>query len=106
MGQVVIVALRPKEGAEGRLLNLIHEHVPILRGEGLATGREPLVLKAADGTFLEIFEWVSAQAIKAAHDNPIVQALWPRFAEVCDYVKLADLNETHELFATFEPVDL
>ncbi len=106
MGQVVIVAYRPQSGSEARLLDLIREHVPILRGEGLATAREPLVLKAGDGTLLVIFEWVSAQAIEAAHANPAVQALWPRFAAVCDYVKLADLGESHDLFATFEPVAL
>jgi quinol monooxygenase YgiN len=104
MGQVVVVAFRPKTGAEGRLLALLREHVPILRSEGLATSRDPLILKAGDGTLLEIFEWASAEAIEAAHSNPVVQALWPRFAEVCDYVPLAQLDETQGLFATFEPL--
>jgi quinol monooxygenase YgiN len=106
MGQVVIVAFRPKEGADGRLLALIRDHVPILRGEGLATDREPVVLKAADGTLVEIFEWVSAQAIEAAHSNPVVQALWLRFAEIADYVPLAQLGEAQGPFATFEPIGL
>jgi hypothetical protein len=41
MGRIVMVAYRPREGAEARLLDLIRDHVPILRREGLATDREP-----------------------------------------------------------------
>jgi hypothetical protein len=106
MGQIVVVAYRPREGAEARLLDLIREHVPILRGEGLATDREPLVLKAGDGTLIEIFEWASAEAIERAHSNPVVQALWSKFAAACEYVPLSRLGESQGLFATFEPVAL
>jgi hypothetical protein len=106
MGRVVVVAYRPREGAEARLMELIRDHVPILRGEGLATDREPLVLKAADGTLLEIFEWSTAEAIDRAHSNPAVLAMWPKFAEVCDYTPLAGLDECRGLFATFDPVEM
>jgi hypothetical protein len=79
--------------------------VPILRSEGLATARSAVFLRAADGTLLEIFEWASQEAVERAHHNPRVQALWERFSAVSDCVKLADIPETHELFAHFTPVD-
>lgn len=104
MGLIVIVAYHPHEGAEQQLLELIREHVPILRQEGLATDFTPLVLRAADGTLIEVFEWHSEQAIDSAHNNPAVQALWERFGAVCEYTPLAALPECHGPFATFEPV--
>ena len=106
MGQIVIVAYRPHEGEEAHLLNLIREHLPILRGEGLATEREPLVMRAESGVFVEIFEWNSAAAIEEAHSNVAVQALWGRFSEVCDYEVLADLPECQRPFSPFEIVEL
>ena len=106
MGQMVIVVYRPKPGREAELLRLVREHVPALRAQGLATAREPLVLRAADGSLVEVFEWTSAQGVVGAHHNPDVQALWSRFAECCDYEMLASLPEAQRLFSPFEPVDL
>jgi len=106
MGEMVIVAYRPYAGKEGELLDLIKEHVPILRSEGLATEREPIVMRAESGAFIEIFEWASAEAIEAAHSNPAVLALWERFARVCEYEALSNLPECQRPFSPFEPVDL
>lgn len=105
MGEMVIAVYRPKPGREAELLELVGEHVPILRAEGLATAREPLVMRAADGCLLEVFEWASAEAVENAHHNPNVQALWGRFAECCDYEALANLPEAQRLFSPFEPVE-
>ena len=106
MSRIVIVAYRPRSGAEQPLLELIKEHVPILRQEGLATNFMPLVMRAADGTLLEVFEWQSEEAIASSHHNPAVQALWQRFSAVCEYTPLATLPECQGPFATFEPVML
>src|SRR5438093_13615850 len=106
MGRLVIVAYRPKPGKEQRLLELTREHVPILRGLGLATGRPPCAMRAADGTVVEVFEWTSDEAIASAHANPVVQSMVAKYAEACDDVKLADLKECSDLFAGFEPLDL
>jgi hypothetical protein len=103
---MVIACYRPKEGKETRLLELVKEHVPILRSEGLATERTPVVMRAGDGTILEVFEWVSAEAVKNAHTNETVKKMWERFAEACTYESLASLKEAKEMFAHFEPVNL
>jgi hypothetical protein len=60
MGKFVIVAYRPRPGKEQELLQLTREHLPILRSEGLATDRPSYVMKSADGTIVEVFEWKSA----------------------------------------------
>ncbi len=106
MGCFAIVAYRPHPGKEQRLLELTREHLPILRSQGMATDRPSYAMRAADGTVIEVFEWKSREAIASAHENPVVQAMWARYGEVCDYIRLADLKECSDLFAGFEPLDL
>ena len=104
MERAVIVAYRPKPGHEDALLAAVRRHLDVLRVEGLVTDRAPYVLRAAGGAVVEVFEWRSAEAIRAAHGNPAVQALWAEFAAVCEYTPLAQLPEAQQLFAEFEPV--
>lgn len=106
MGEWVIAAYRPRPGKENRLLDVVREHLPVLRREGLVTDNPPLVLRAGDGTILEIFEWKSQAAVDAAHGNPNVQALWGRFAEVSEYTTLESLAEAKQPFPHFERVEL
>lgn len=105
-GRMEIVAYRPRAGHEAELLVLVRGHVPLLRGEGLVTNRQPVVMRAADATVVEVFEWASAQARAQAHTWPAVQAMLARFAEACDCVTLASLAECQRRLATFEPIDL
>lgn len=90
-GRVVIACYRPLPGRERDLHALARTHVPRLRAQGLATERTPIVAVAADGTVVEVFEWVSAAAIVDAHTNPAVQAMWAEYAEVSTYVPVGDL---------------
>ena len=100
MGQIVVVAYRPKPGRDAELLALTREHHPILRNEGLVTERPPIISRAGDGTIVEIFEWVDG-GTERAHGNPAVLALWKRYEDVCDYVPLTTLPECQSLFAGF-----
>jgi hypothetical protein len=104
MGDVVIAAYRPKPGCDGALLALAREHVPYLRTLGLATERPAQILRSADGTIVEVFEWKDG-AVERAHAMPEIHALWGKYGEVCDYISLRDVAETAQLFATFAPVD-
>jgi quinol monooxygenase YgiN len=104
--RTVIVAYRPKPGKADALLAEVRDHVHLLRSEGLATDKHPIVMRAKDGTILEVFEWASPAAIAEAHKNSRVHAMWARFAACCDYVPLAQLAETANLFAEFETVEI
>src|SRR5262245_4494410 len=106
MGRFVIVAYSPKPGMAGRLLAAVRKHLQVLGEAGLVTDRPAYVMRAADGTVLEVFEWRSAGAIAQAHATPAVQALWAEFAAACDYRPLSGLAECQQLFAEFEPVVL
>jgi quinol monooxygenase YgiN len=103
-GVIVIVAYRPKPGKENELLNLVRSRVPTLRNEGLVTDRAPTIMRARDGTIIEVSEWKSHEAIDAAHKNPNVLAMWNKFFAICDCVPLKTLAEAQEMFAGFEPL--
>jgi hypothetical protein len=103
MGDMVIVAYRPKPGQEEALAKIVTAHVPKLRAWGLATDRPSLVMKAGDGTLVEVFEWGDG-AVQRAHADPRVLAMWGEFGTACDIVTLRALAETAEMFATFAPV--
>src|SRR3954447_2307870 len=103
-GVCVIVAYRPKAGKEAELLELVGSRVPTLAREGLVTDRVPVIMRAKDGTIIEVSEWKSREAIEAAHKNENVRTLWNRFFEVCDCIPLKDLAEAQEMFAGFEPI--
>jgi quinol monooxygenase YgiN len=103
-GIVVIVAYRPKPGREAELLEMVRSRVPTLRKEGLVTDRVPVIMRAKDGTIIEVSEWKSHEAIEAAHRNPRVLAMWDKFFAVCDCVPLNAVPESGTMFAGFEPI--
>jgi quinol monooxygenase YgiN len=104
MGRIVIAAYRPRPGKQAELRALMNDHLPQLRAEGLATDRASILMEAADGTVIEVFEWVSKEAIEAAHENPVVLAMWAEYAEVCDFVPAAEVQEINSLFSEFSPL--
>ncbi|HQR38067.1 MAG TPA: antibiotic biosynthesis monooxygenase [Blastocatellia bacterium] len=106
MGVFVICAYRPKPGKEDLLREVFGNHLPVLRAEGLATDRPAHVMQSADGTIVEVFEWVSQEAIEAAHKNPNVQAMWGQFWEACDIDCVGNLEESKQPFSHFTPLDL
>jgi quinol monooxygenase YgiN len=104
-GVCVIVAYRPKSGKEDELLKLVRSRVPTLRREDLVSSRVPVIMRARDGTIIEVSEWKSPEAIEAAHRNPKVLAMWEKFSRVSDCMPLTSVPEAETMFAGFEPVD-
>ena len=103
-GVIVIVAYRPKPGKDTELIDLVRSRAATLRKEGLATDRAPVIMRARNGTIIEVSEWKSHEAIDAAHKNPNVLAMWNKFFAICDCVPLNTLAEAKEMFAGFEPI--
>lgn len=60
MGDMAIVAYRPKAGLDGELLGLVKAHVPSLRRLGLATDRPASAMRGKDGA-----AWTSLQLLEA-----------------------------------------
>ena len=106
MGRFAIVAYTPKAGKELALLAAVRKHLHVLKTQELVTDKPAYVMRAGDGTIIEVFEWRSAEAVNQAHSNPAVQTLWGEFGAVCDYTPLTKLAETHQMFAEFDAVEL
>jgi hypothetical protein len=60
--------------------------VPLNRARGVALrNARRLFMRAANGTIVEVLQWISQEAIAGAHKNPAVLDLWKRFEAVCWY---------------------
>jgi hypothetical protein len=106
MSRIVIAAFKPLPGKEDELVQCIAVRLPLLRKLGLATDRTNITMRAADGTILDVSEWVDDDAIGAAHQAPEVLELWRRFEACSDYRRLNSLAEAQHDFATFDSVTL
>ena len=104
MGSISVACYKPRTGREQPLRELVRNHHPPLRAEGLVNERAPIVMRCADGTIVEIFEWVSQEIIVGAHKNPVVLDLWKQFEAVCWYETPANLAEFQNMFGHFEPI--
>lgn len=104
MGIIAIATYKPVEGKEGEFLNLLKNHIPTLRKEGLVSDNESLSMQSENGTILEIFEWVSLEAKGKAHESEAVMNIWSRFEGLADIVSLDTLEETKRPFAAFEVI--
>jgi hypothetical protein len=104
MGSMVIACYKPRPGSEEALLELVRNHLPALRAEGLVTDRAPIMMRTADGTIIEVFEWVSNDAIAGAHGNPVVLDLWKRFEAACWYETPSNIVEFQNMFSHFDPL--
>lgn len=102
MGRFVIAAFKPKPGQEAALANVVERHWRVLRAEDLVTARPRYAMQAEDGVIIEIFEWRSREAVKRAHSNAAVAAIWAEFDAVCEHVPLASLPEAQQMFAEFD----
>ena len=104
--QVVFAMYRPHSANDAQLRALIARHLPALRKFGLVTKRDPLLLRAGDGSYIEIFEWVSEEAARKAHEHQEIAEIWEQMGVVGSFGKLRDLPEVDKEFPHFEPVSL
>jgi quinol monooxygenase YgiN len=102
-GIIVIASYKPRPGKVEALRLIMKTHVPTLRQQGLVTDRESIMMETKDGTIIEVFEWRSAAAIEQAHTNPAVLEMWGKYAEVCDYIPVAQVTEAADMFPSFTP---
>jgi len=104
MGKIVMAVYQPKPGKEAELDALVANHVTRLREQNLVTDREPIAMRSSNGAVIEVFEWLSAEAIESAHTNEVVIEMWGQFAEVCHYVPISQCPEAANVFSEFSPL--
>ena len=104
MGIIAIACYRPEPGNEKKLLAAVRKNTPLLHSLGLITDRPSIIMKSANGTILEVFEWKSKPAKVKAHKNPEVMALGNRTMELGKNIPLKKMGEASDVFANFKPL--
>jgi hypothetical protein len=102
--EIVFALYKPHAGKDAALLRAVAGHLPVLRRLELITARPPIIVRAKDGTIIEVFEWASGDAAHKAHQHPEVAAVWETIGESADIATLAGLAEAGARFPHFEPV--
>ena len=103
---VVFALYRPHPGKDAELRRLIAQHLPVLRRLELATDRPAILVRAKDGTYIEVFEWRNEESAKLAHEHPEVARVWEAMGQVADFPALDSLEEAKQPFSHFEPAAL
>ena len=101
---IVFALYKPHPGKDVELLKAVSGHSAVLRKYGLVTDRVPVICRSANGTIIEVFEWVDGLAHKRAHEHPEIAAIWELMAKIGDMPALGSLPECKESFPHFEPV--
>jgi hypothetical protein len=102
--EVVFALYKPHEGKDEELRRIMTQHLPVLRRLELITDRPAVVVRSRNGTYIEIFEWRTAESAGLAHHHPDVAKVWEAMGAVCDFPLLESLEEGKERFPHFEPV--
>ncbi|WP_374075982.1 VOC family protein [Bdellovibrio bacteriovorus] len=100
-GVIAVVCYRPKPGKEEALQQLLQNHVPTLRQQGLITDYPSTLMTSQDGTLVEIFEWKSPTHAKKAPSVPAVKKIWDETVQLAEFVPLGKLDEARSPFAHF-----
>ena len=104
--EVCFASYRPRAGKDAELLRAVAMHYPVLRKLELIPDRPPVVVRASDGTIIEVFEWVDADAAQKAHEHPEIAAVWESMGKVGEIATLSSLPEMLKPFPHFEPIEL
>jgi hypothetical protein len=104
--EVVFALYRPHPGKDQDVRRLLAAHLPVLRRLELATDRPALLVRAKDGTYIEVFEWRTAESASLAHQHPEVARVWEALGQVADFPSLDSLEEAKVRFSHFEPVTI
>ena len=99
--QIVTAVYKPHPGRVDELLLLLKSHVPTLRDLGLVSSNTAYVSQSNEGSIVEVFEWVSAEAAASAHDHPAVAQVWEKMAQCCLFSQLGSLPEASKPFPHF-----
>jgi len=106
MSKIAIIAYKPLPGFDSGFKEVLKEHTLALKEEGFITNKDVYQMQSLDGTVIEVFEWVSESSKKEAHEHPRIMEIWNRFYEYAEMVKLMDVMECHEPFASFMKIDV
>ncbi|GGM83672.1 hypothetical protein GCM10012275_62860 [Longimycelium tulufanense] len=83
----VVCTYRVKPGQSDEFERLLRRHWTTLWKQGLVTDERALVYRGTedDGpVYVEVFQWLSADASDLAHTDPTVGAVWGPMTDLCE----------------------
>ncbi|HLP55024.1 MAG TPA: hypothetical protein VK151_08340 [Fluviicola sp.] len=98
---LAIATYKPNAGQEAALMELVNKHVSILRELELVTDRDNYIAQSQDGTLIEVFEWTSTNAIRAAHEHPAIADIWEKMTLIASFNPMSALPEGQKPFPGF-----
>jgi quinol monooxygenase YgiN len=101
---IVFALYKPNPGKDAEMLQLVARHSPTLRKFELITDRAPVICRSANGTIIEVFEWVDGDAHKRVRQHPEIAAIWEKMGAIGGMPTLGSLPEANDTFPHFEPV--
>jgi hypothetical protein len=96
---------KAKPGKHAELLALVKRHVPVLRELGLISDKGTYLAVSEDQTIVEVFEWISTNAIRAAHQHPAMTDLWEKMSVIAEFPPMSALKESKKPFPGFETIN-
>jgi len=106
MSILAIATYKPKTGRENDFLKLLTNHIPTLHSEKLISSKDNYVMHSKNGTIIEIFEWLSREAVDKAYETQCYGSFWQQIGERADVVSLNSLEETGQPFAGFKIINI
>ena len=101
---IVFALYKPNPGKDAELLQLVARHYPTLLKYELVTARLPVICRSANGTIVEVFEWVDGDAHSRVRKHPEIAAIWEEMGKIGEMPKLGSLPECAQTFPHFEAV--
>ena len=105
-GQMNFCIYKANDGKEAELEALIRKHLPTMRELGLITDRDAYLSRSEDGSYIEVFQWATADGPRLAHEHPRIAAIWEAMGEIATFPAMSDLPEAGHRFPGFDSVEL
>jgi hypothetical protein len=91
---ITIGIYKAHKGKKKELMELMLQHQPLLRKEGLLTEKEGFIGLTQDNSIIEIYEWKSIGSVQQAKKNPRVQELWKKVHKISDSLGMNKITES------------
>jgi hypothetical protein len=99
---LALAMYKPTEGNAEKLKEILKDHIPTLRKYELIADGTAYMVQSADGTIIEVFEWINNEAKNTAHEHPAIRTIWGKMEGICEFPGLQDLPEAKRPFPNFE----
>ena len=104
--KLTIAIYKPKSDRDDEMLEVLKSHTPLLKELGLISNKPAYLARSSNGHIIEIFEWLNEEAKVIAHSHPLLQPVWSKMMEICEFPSFSELPESASSFPNFETINI